>query len=114
MTLRAAGIGACLLVALSAGFAACSLNPQPLPPYNYDAAGPLIDAAMTNPEAGSGGDAGAMGDSTVPQGGDAEADADAESSADAEADAASDAPTDAMADASSDSSDDAEADATGD
>lgn len=108
---RAGGIGVCLIAALSAGFAACSLNPQPLPPYNYDAAGPPpVDAAGTaNPDAGLGTDAGSMDDSAVPQGGDAEAGADAQTSADAEADA-----SDATADAPADSSDDAAADATGD
>ncbi len=89
------------LVAFACSAGACSLNPQPLPPGQYDA------ATTGSPDAGKGDDGGAFGDGGVPTSEDAGSDASEEDAGDAETDAGAgdaevDAEVDAVADAPSD------------
>lgn len=81
-----------LVVVCSAGFAACSLNPQPLPPDTNDGGFKGGDAALGAPDANGGG----MDSAPVPEA-DAASEAEADASIDADLDAsdASDATDDA-------------------
>jgi hypothetical protein len=91
------------LVAFACAEGACSLNPQPLPPDQYDA------ATTGSPDASKGNDSGTtFGDGGVPTNEDAGSDA-GEDASDASTDANDAATTDAADDAS-----DAVADALGD